>query len=68
MSIIEKDESSLQLPRHTNRRLKNVLIYKPIVVGTISMALGKKVQKDQLFLYCLSVGTQAKTSIGGAVM
>ncbi len=49
------DEGSLMSHRHPNRRVKNMLIYKPIVVGTISMAQGKKGQKDQLFAWCCYV-------------
>jgi len=53
-TIIEKDDPlslSQQKHRQLNKRLKNTVIYKPIVVGTISSAQGKKGQKEQLFSY-----------------
>lgn len=47
MTAPEINES--QQNRNTNERMKNTVIYKPIIVGTISTGLGKKFQKDQSF-------------------
>jgi len=37
--------------KHTNKRLKDMTVSKPIVVGSISTSIGKKNQKEQLFMY-----------------
>ena len=42
--------ASSQHPRHSNKRMKDTTVYKPIVVGTMSAPQGKKGQKDPQFM------------------
>lgn len=59
MSSGEKSDESHRQP---NKRMKEVTVSKPIIVGTISAAIGKKVQKDQSFMQVLIY------KLGGAAM